>query len=227
MFNFIYNGKAISVKDAPENFDDWTIRKSEILTYEKSEVILKAFIAKFPHITLLGDTNEEKYEYITKVASRNKALLEWFTLEKLNFSELATLPGYLKDIIDPKSFKRIQKDITKVNDTIAKFSEERVKASEEYKRKLKDIDRQEQMEFSVAKSNKIVKILTLTSQSLPMSMAFALEKFNTKAAIDDFEEKKKLYIRELLTNFKVTLIKFINDNPDTDVDDLINQLILK
>lgn len=228
MFKFDYNNVKIEVKDAAERLNEWTVKTSETTSYSKSEIIVQAFEKEFSNIKLLGDDFDAKYDYLTKVCSRSTALLEWFSLQKLNYSELSQLPAYLDGLVDKKEFKHIQVEITKINNIISDYAAKRNEATDNYKAELKRIDKDMETEINKIKSNSnVVKILTLNSQCLPLQMAFALESFNTKTSESDFEEKKKLYVRELLTNFKVSLLKAVRDNPDIDIDDLINELRLK
>jgi hypothetical protein len=228
MFNFDINGIKLSVNDATESLDNWTVKKSEVVMYYKEEVIVKSFQAAFPHISLLGDSYEDKFQFIGGLVSRNDKLLEWFSLEKLKYSDLAQLPSYLKDLIEPKKFSELQEKVSNVNRTISYYSARRSVAAKEYQQKLKDIDNEMILKVnSIKGEDKIIKVLTLTSQSLPLSMAAALERYNTNSSDADFADKKKLYVRELLTNFKVSLLKLIKEDPDIDIDLIISELSLK
>jgi hypothetical protein len=228
MFNFDINGIKLSVNDATENLDNWTVKKSEVVMYYKEEVIVKSFQAAFPHISLLGDSFEEKFQFIGGLVSRNEKLLEWFSLEKLKYSDLAQLPSYLKDFIEPKQFANLQEKVSSVNSVISDYTARRTIAAKEYQNKLKQIDNEMNLKVKAIKGeDKIIKVLTLTSQSLPLSMAAALERYNANTDDADFADKKKLYVRELLTNFKVSLLKLIKEDPDIDIDLIISELSLK
>lgn len=227
-FEFDVNGHKLTVSNAVDKLDDWKVKKAQINSYEKQEVIVKAFEEEFNHIKLLGDDYLSKFEFLTKVCSRNSRLLEWFAHQKLIYSELAQLPNYLNDVIDPNEYQDIKEKVFSVNKTIAKFSNQRIQAAEDYKKHLADIDKNLDKELDAIKSNnKILKVLTLTSQSLPLTMAIALEEFNSKTDSSDFEEKKKLYVRELLTEFKISLLKLIKEKPEIDIDKLIADISLK
>lgn len=228
MFNFDINGVKLSVSDAADKLDDWTVKKAEVVTYAKEEVIVKSFEKSFPHIALMGNSYQEKFEFLGNLVSRNDRLLEWFTLEKLSYSELAQLPSYLTDLVEPKKFRDIQEKISSVNDVISDFTIRRNAAAEEYHEKLRKIDLEMNQKVKEIKGeDKIIKVLTLTSQSLPLSMAAALERYNSNTSDVDFADKKQLYVRELLTNFKVSLLKLIKDDPDIDIDSIINEVSLK
>jgi hypothetical protein len=228
MFKFDINGKIFSVSDAIEKLDDWTVKKAEVVQYCKEEVIVKAFEEKFPHISLLGDSFESKFEFIGGLVSRNENLLEWFSLEKLKYSELAQLPSYLKDLIEPKQFVDLQEKVSNINLVISDYTARRAVAAKEYQDKLSKIDAEMKGKVNFIKGeDKIMKVLTLTSQSLPLSMAAALERYNVKSTEVDFADKKKLYVRELLTNFKVSLLKLIKEDPDIDIDYIISEITLK
>lgn len=227
-FKFDYQGSIIEIPDASDKMDEWVVKVAETTTYSKEIVIVKSFNDSFPNIKLLGNNDNEKFEYLSKLVSRSDKLLQWFTLEKLKYSELSQLPSYLTDLVDPKEFKGIQEEITTVNDTISEYTLKRRKATEKYKSELKTLDDEmNSIIDSKIKDNKVIKILTLTSQSLPLCMVNAIESYNAQTSDSDFEEKKKLYGRELLTKFKVKLLELIKEKPDLDLDMLIDDLSLK
>lgn len=227
-FKFNVDGREISVNNAVETLDDWKVKKAQKNSYVKQEVIVQAFESKFTSITLLGDDFNKKYEFLTKVCSRNKSLLEWFALQKLAYSELAQLPNYLDDLIEPVEYDYLKTKVQIINEKIVEFANKRKNASIDYNKKLKELDRLENNELTLLKQDSaVIRVLTLTSQSLPLSMAVALENFNDKTDSSDFEEKKKLYVRELLTEFKISLLKLLKEDPATDIDYIINELSLK
>lgn len=228
MFNFDVNGTKFSVQDAAENFDDWTINKSEVVQFAKEEVIVKSFEESFPNISLLGNSSFDKYTFLSGLVSRNSKLKEWFSLEKLKYSELAQLPSYLKDLVEPKKFLDLQRKVNDVNRVISDYTNKRSAAAEEYHLKLNKLDAEMNSKVSAIKGeDKLIKILTLTSQSLPLSMAAALEKYTMVGISEDFIDRKKFYVRELLTNFKISLIKLVNSDPNVDIDAIIDEVSLK
>lgn len=227
-FKFEYNKNEIIVDEVSDKIDDWVVKKSEVIEYSKDKVIVEAFEKQFPQIKILGNTETEKFDYITNLVSRSDKLLQWFALEKIKYSELAQLPSYLNNVVNEKEFKTIQKKITSVNNVISDYAKERTELTAKYKSDLKRID--ERMNSSINEkigNDKIVKVLTLSSQSLPLSIVNAIESYNAKTSDSDFDEKRKLYGREMLTKFKVAILKKINENPDIDVDDLIDKISLK
>lgn len=228
MFTFKYKDQTITVDNASDSIDDWIVKEAEVIKYSKESVITESFIKQFPHIAVLGDTYEEKFDYVTNLVSRSDKLLQWFAIEKIKYSNLSQLPNYLDGLVEPSEFKHIQENITSINKSISDFSDRRKKATEKYKQELRLIDKEERTVVdNKINSNKIIKVLTLTSQSLPLSMVSAIESYNAQTTDTNFDEKKKLYGRELLTKFKVSLLKAIKDNPDIDLDSLIDELSLK
>jgi hypothetical protein len=227
-FNYSYKDHEFSVSDAVSLLDDWKVVKAQVSSYEKQEVIVKAFESQFPDLKLLGSDSYEKFEFLTKLCSRNASLIEWFAGQKLIYSELAQLPNYLKDVVDPSEFQLLKEKIFDVNKVIAEYSDKRLRASENYNKQMKLIETDLNKAVDAIKANnKVLKVLTLTSQSLPVSMAIALESYNAKTDSSDFEEKKKLYVRELLTEFKISLLKLISKDPEIDIDALIKDISLK
>lgn len=218
----------IVINDVSDEIDGWIVKDAEVIEYSKATVIVESFEKQFPHIKLLGNDDSTKFDYLTNLVSRSDKLFQWFALEKIKYSELTQLPSYLKGRIDASEFSSIQKKISCVNDVIADFADQRAKLAIEYKNNLKKL--QKKMDASIDKTiadDKVIKVLTLTTQSLPLSMINAIESYSPRTSDINFDEKKKLYARELLTLFKVDLLDKIKDNPDLDVDLLIDEISLK
>lgn len=227
-FNFESNNIEIKVSKSVDNIDEWKVKKAQTHSFSKESEIVTAFNNDFPSIKLLGETDEEKYDFLTNVCSRSSSLLEWFANQKIIYSELAVLPNYLEDKITPSEYTQLKDQIKIVNDTIAEFTNRRIDESEKYKRKIKELNLELDNRLQNIKvNNNVLKILTLTSQSLPLSMAVALQEYNAKTDVSDFEEKQKLYVRELLTEFKIALLEVNKNNPEVDIDRLIEDISLK
>jgi hypothetical protein len=227
-FSFKTDFGDIVIDDISDNIDNWIVKDAEVIEYSKATVLVEAFESQFPHIKLLGNSDDEKFDYLTNLVSRSDKLLQWFALEKVNYSELTQLPSYLTDVIDKSEFKKIRSKITEVNNVIADFAEQRAKLALEYKANLRKLERQldAKIDKSIGNDN-VVKVLTLTSQSMPLSLINAIESYNPQTSDINFDEKKKLYARELLTRFKVSLLKKVNEDPDIDIDTLIDEISLK
>lgn len=227
-FSFDYDGILFSVSYAAENLDNWRVKKSQIFEYSKEKEIVAAFENSFTNIKLLGDSIDEKYDFLTKVCNRSSRMLEWLSNQKLLFSELAQVPSYLKDRITSSEFSTVKDKISSINKVISDYSLIRSKASEDYRSRLSQIDRKMKEDLDKIKANdKVIKILSLTSQSLPLSIAAAVEEYNMKTDSTDFEEKKSLLVREFLIEFKISLLDLIKQYPDIDIDKLLDEISLK
>lgn len=228
MTNFDYNNETIVIPTISENLDQWTVIKSQAVQYSAAEVIVDNFNESFNNIQLSGETYEEKYEFLTKLVSRNSKLLEWYSAQKIKYSDLAQLPLFAKDLIEPKKFKSLQNDLTALSDVVKESVDQRILASNEYKKKLNLIDINEKRKISEIKSkDQVLKILSLNSSQLPLTLSLAIENFTPLGDTKLAAENKKIYVRETLTQFKIGLLKFLNDNPNTDIDDVIDKLGLK
>jgi hypothetical protein len=225
---FIFKGSKFTVDDVADTIDGWVIKKSEAVRYSADVEIVKNFNNDFPNLTLIGDSVEEKYEFLTNVVSRNSKLLEWYTSQKLLYSDLAQLPLYAEKLISPEKFKNIQTDLTKISRVISASVSKKIAASVEYKEKVKELDRIEKIEINKIKGgDPVIKILSLDSSKLPLSLSMAIEGFKPTGDDSEKAENRKLYVREVLTQFKISLLKLVVEKPDIDIDELLDELSLK
>ena len=227
-FNISSKLGEINIDNFADTIDEWIIKKSEVFEYSKETEIVKSFKETFGHIAILGSTDSEKFDYITKLVSRSESLSVWFAFEKIKYSQLSQLPSYLKDLVSPSEFIVSQKRISSVNDTVSSYVNKKLNITNKYKAELSKIDEEAAIAIKkVIGDDKIVKILTLTSQSLPLTLINAIESYNSKTDDSNFEEKKSLYGREMLVKFKVALLTLIKNNEKIDIDELIKDLSLK
>lgn len=228
MVQFKYGEKLIDVEDTSSVMDTWTVIQSETVEYSAASVIVKNFTEQFSSISLLGEDSDSKYEFLCKLVSRNSKLLEWYAAQKLKYSDLAQLPLFAKDLIKPEEFKSLQIEMTNISDIVKSSVDKRIEASKVYKVKLKQIDDEERKLINKIKGDdSVIKILTLNSSKLPLTLSLAIENFTPTGDSNKAAENKRIFVRETLIQYKVGLLKFIKNNPDTDIDDVVDKLGLK
>lgn len=202
------------------NSDNWYIIKSESYIPNRDEYILKKFKNDFPNVPI-GD----QVQLIYNLASRNKAINEWLAITNSFYADEATMPLYLKDLVEPSVFKSTQQSITEYNKVVKQEADERLQASIDYKNKLEQIDRKYEKLKEKVKSNKLLRILTLASNELPLTLNLSIETYSPADVTSSPD--KKVYARELLTNYKIHLIKILKQNPDVDIETLIKNNLVK
>lgn len=199
--------------------DGWTVVKQESLSYDKGSMILSKFNEEFPNLAI------DSYELLCKICSRSRSLNEWLITKNLEFSEYSQLPLFLVDKITPASYKTLQVDIVKLNGTVAAFAKKRELLAREYEANLVKLEAEELKEVVKLKgNNKILKVLALNSTYLPITIQLAIENY---IPTDSLADSRRTYGRECLIQYKSALIDLIIDNPDINIDDVINSSVLK
>lgn len=215
-FEFNKNENELFEFEVPSmNEEEWMVVQQESITFDKGEFILEEFKKDFPGV------NVTDYDMLCNVASRSKRLSSWLAAANLNYSEMTQLPLFLKDLVDTKQYLEVQTDIVKVKKTVTKYSQERQKLAEEYRVKLKKIEENEQLELNkVKENNQILYALTLNSQYLPLSLQLLIEGY-VPTASGTMEESRKVFGRELLIQYKKTLIELYLKDPSINLREVV------
>ena len=156
--------------------DDWKRKEAETIRYWKSEFIVNAFRTDFPEIQIPMDDIEAHYRLMSRFVSRSEKLFQWLSLQKLKYTELAKLPKYLEGLVNPEDFKKASDPMTSFSDTISEYAKKKKDLSDQYRFDLKKLEDRLKNEISFqTKDNNLVKILTLSSQSLPLPLGSLIE----------------------------------------------------
>lgn len=211
----------LKIAKPEDKLDDWTVVKQQSMKYVKGDVIVEKFNKDFPHAKV------NNYELICDLASRSRKISEWLVNANVTYSELAEMPLYLEGLVEPKTYKSLTSDILQINRTIGSFSQQRQELAEKYKNELKRLDKKENETINLIKGkNKILKVLTLNTTSLPLTLQLMISGYSPANSLN-VQESQKIYAREMLINYKVTLIKKIISNEDIDIDAIIEESQLK
>lgn len=221
-WSFIRLNKAVNIEGVDTDFEpksnymDWVVIKEQSYLPNKEEYIKNAFNKRFPKISLPADETVA-YNFITNLASRSEVVAEALALFNAEYSISAQMPTYYKDVLDNKTFEKARSEITQYNNVVADYQNKRQQAAIKYKKELEQIDKNEQESLNKFKQNKVLQVLTLPSTSLPLSLQVAVEKYTA----DEKSPNKKVYLREILSNYKKYLLKELKANPDLDIQKLI------
>lgn len=203
----------------PNNPDKWVTIRSESIEFDRAEFIVDKFKETFPDVVLPEDV-DKAYELIGKLASRSSLISEWLANTSVLYSEEAQTPAYLLPFIKPNEFKKVQSDVTSYNKVARLESDEIVKASIEFRNKMKQIrDKYDKERKKIRDISNFVKVLTIPSTKLPLTIQLAIENF-TPQDVEDAATKRQ-YARELLTDYKIFILESVKNNPKISVDDIV------
>lgn len=211
-------GKTFELKDgtyivlqeqmySPSNVDEWYASKEQEYVPDRQKFIMEKFQLDFPDIKI------DDFDKLTRLVGRNLSVKEWFARANAEYAADVRLPGYLKDLISNEQYDKTSKMIVEYNDMNKKESAESAKKSEQYKKDMEEIrERYAQKRKSYIDKDKLLFILTLPAEKLPLSISLAIENFTPKDASD--QREKRLFAREMLIKFKLALIKALQDGKD-------------
>lgn len=203
----------------PKDKDSWKIIQSENYAPDRDEFILEKFKKDFKDIVV------KDVQRVYALCSRSSALSDWLSRSNLDYSLNASVPKWLKAEINPEDFKKAQESIQKVSISARKRSSAELIASERFKKEMKiakDVFEKETKEYM---NTNLVKILNLKSTDLPITLQSAIEDYTPGEAADSPD--KKVYAREVLVRFKISLLRYIKENPGEDIQSKIEEYRLK
>jgi hypothetical protein len=211
----------LEVKLPDETLDNWVVVKQQSIKYVKGDIILEKFNKDFPHAVV------DSYDVICDLASRSTKISEWLVNANTVYSELAEMPLYLDGLVEPKIYKGLTQDIQRINETIGSFSQSRQQLAEKYKNELKILEKKEKEAINKIKGdNKFLRVLTLNTTSLPLTLQLMINGYSPSNS-ENLQESPKVFAREMLINYKVSLIKKIIEDPNFKVDIVIDDNQLK
>lgn len=189
-----------------EDGNKWFCKKDDLNKPNKRKFIEERFIAKYGR--------ELEFDMIAKLVSRSEALRNWYAKQLEDFILEVDVPEYYANILTPIEFKQLSVEVAKVNKNYALESKELNIISEKYKKDCEQVRNNYKIKNDLLFSNKLVKILTLNSESLPIGLQLKLENY-TPSDQDDIRTSA-LYGRELLVRYKISLIEALKRGEDVD-----------
>lgn len=209
----------------PNKTDDWVTIKDESQLPDRKGFIVDKFKDAFPDTKLDSDV-DKAYDQIGRLASRSYVINKWLITANLDYALDAQTPSYLLPYIKPDEFKILQTNITKLGKLAAEESEEINKAAIEYKKRLDSIrDKYSKDRDRLEGSNTFLKVLTVPSTYLPLTLQLAIENYTPQNVQNS--PTKRAYARELLTDYKIYLLQCLQNNPDLDIDKVIMDNLTK
>jgi hypothetical protein len=200
--------------------ENWYIIEQQSFTIDKEDFILSEFAKDFPHVKV------KDFQQFELVLSRSSKLQEWYALASLKYTDSIQLPVAYKDLFKPSEYKEYFKDIQEYKSNLAGESAEIEKISAQFKKELNKIKNKfKDLNDKIIDKNKFYPIITMTGQDLPLSLQLEIEQYTPKTG--EVTQQRSLYGREMLINYKRTLIEKVQADPDLDVLQLIENMKLK
>jgi len=146
----------------------------------------------------------------------------------IKYSNTTQLPLYLKDRVAPEAYKRVQEGLLEIKEELASIVKERNELAAKY---TADLERLKVREREVVKKtigdNNILKIVSLTTTSLPLSIQMKIQSYMANSPDADIADNRRRLAQEYLAIFKAELIDINNTKPIKDIDALIEEIQLK
>lgn len=214
--------------DVIGNEDDWITIQSQTVTYDKNEFFIEQFNLDFPSYKILGSNNLEKFTFLSELCGRKEIMRKWFAATSIKYSNTTQLPLYLKDGVAPNDYKRVQDNLIKLKDELAKIIKKRNELAEKYSSDLAELEKEER---SVVKKtigdDNVLKIVSLTTESLPLSIQMKIQSYTAGSADADLADNRRRLAQEYLARFKTSLIKLNKAKKITDIDALLKEIEIK
>lgn len=209
------------MKQNNRKVSDTTLNRS-ILASEVSrdDYILESFKRDFPTYTNI--TLEEVREFI----SRSEPVKRWFIGIMETFRITYEMPEVAREILPQTEFMKIKGSLQSYTDSLRDEGEEIQKISRKFSSEIDKVRSHHEKLRTKLKESKLLEILTLTSDKLPMSDQFKIiqydENDDSKAYVhDDGKTLSKKEFHKYLFNeyIKLLLKKFLNGE---DTSEFIN-----
>lgn len=204
----------------PSDFTKWTVITEQTYKPQKQKFIVNLFEANFKDVPI-GDQEDKKYTIITNLASRSKIIADFLVTANNAYSLQAQTPNYLLELLTPKDFSEVQKLSTEYSKEVSIFQQKKQSASEQYKNTLAKIDQEEKKVMSRYQANKNLFILNLPSTLLPITLQMAIENYTPGDNAN--APNKKVYMREIMTRYKLYLLGELKKDKNIDIYKLVEE----
>lgn len=211
IFKFNVSGNTYVVNEPDSNPENWIIIKEESYRPDKAEFVLNKFRKAYKNIKV------RDADQIYSLASRSSQLNEWLAKVNAEYATIEAAPTYFRQYVDADDFSKASNEVARISKVMSDKAKAQAIAASNYQKSLKDIDN----EFSskVTTEDKVAKVISLNSTQLPLSIQLAIDNYTPAMSSSP---NQKTYARECLINYKVSLLKILKNDPDINIDELIN-----
>lgn len=218
------SGLEIIIDKVSDNVDDWVIIKDEKYRPNRDKFVVDRFELDFSNISLAAlPSINKKAERIYNLVSRSLRLTEWLARVNLEYALLENTPTFYRDLVSPEEFQISSDSLLRLSQKAAEQSAEELEAARSYKTKIAEIRNRYSAISNSLKTTRLVKILSLKSNSMPLTLQMAIENYTPA----DQSPDKKTYARELLIKYKLSLIKVSRNLNCEELDNLITEMETK
>jgi len=218
----------VDIEDVGVYEEGWITIKSQSVSIDKNAFYIDEFKSDFPAYTLLGSNELEKFKFLSELCSRSPELRKWYAATTLKYSDTTQLPLYLKNSVAPNEYKRVQDKLLLLKDKLAGVIKKRNELAAKYSADLDALEIEErQVVIKTVGDDNIIKIVSLTTECLPLSIQMKIQSYMANSSDADIADNKRRLAQEYLAKFKLALIKMSYENPNLNIDYLVNELQLK
>lgn len=192
---------------------DRTILASEL---SRDDYILESFKRDFP--TYKDITLDEVKEFI----SRSDPVKRWFIGIMESFRITYEMPEVARDLLPESEFMKIKGTLESYSNSLREEGEEIQKRSRKFSSDIDDIRKKYSDFRSKLQENKLLQILTLTSDKLPMSDQFKIIQYKEDGPDKIYDDdgnvlNKKKYHKTLFNNYiRLLLNKYLQGEDTTE-----------
>lgn len=213
MTTFLYDddkwfAKKSLVIDLPDvNPDNWYVVQDERYRPDKDSYIENKFREEWPNVDIKG------IEQVYKLASRSTSINIWLAGANAEYSKVANIPTFYKDLVSGDEFKSASDVLTNVGKTESERALKLQEAARTYEANCKKINSEADLLIkNKVSGNKLAQILMIRSNMLPINLSLAIDNFTPIDA--EGAPDTRAYARELLVKFKTSLIKHLRDDKE-------------
>jgi len=214
IFNFGSNNVNFSVS-IDENIDNWLIVKDEKYRPDRGVFVLEKFKDDFPEIIV------DSIDRVYSLCSRSSALNEWLAKVNLSYALIQNEPTFYRDKIEASRYNLVNEELLKNNSILSNKAKEELELAADYRSKMDKI----KLKYSkIEYKSKEARVISMNTTELPLTLQLAIE--NYTPASDDSPNRRS-YARELLINYKLSLLNVIKENPEVNIDIIIKDSYVK
>lgn len=201
------------------NPNEWNTSKEEVYRPDKGKFILNFFRDKLPAMKF--DNVEQCY----KLCSRNKSAASILADANGEYASIEKMPQFYRDTITSSEYNRISGKIREANSIQSSLAESLNNENIKYRAAIRELQDEADSKLSKLFSDKLLRVVALSSQELPATLGRIIDDYSP--VNDVTYPSQQALAKELLVNYKVALLAKLKENPNIDIDMLIEENSLK
>lgn len=216
MYKFNIDKYDLNIEQPTSDSENWYVIKQQSFTINKEEFLVDKFNKDFAKYSV------KDFDQLKDICNQSIYLRDWYAKTSLLYAQSIQLPVFLKEIVSAPEYEGLANKLQQYNSIIAKKSREIEELSSKFDKDRDNIESKYHKEYSLLLKDKIVRILCMTIEDLPILLQLEISNFTPSTK--DSAPNRSSYGRELLLNYQRTLITLVKDNPDVDIDSIINEM---